>query len=457
MLAPALALALALTSVPPPPVRVEPTPPAADQPFQLRIDTVWRDSCLPVNPKLIIGANRIEVTYTVQGNGCLSAVTPWASTVTIPGLAAGTHNLEVRVVDFDGPKIFWQMPVSVTGAPSVVTFVSPGFDTKAGNRVVRIGGLFPCEEIGCPFTRVFFGSVESPHVERTKTDEIEAVVPEQTNARIVDVTVRGATYFHRRPSAFTYLDISEFERIVLPIVLPGTVPGAFGSMWRSELQIVNDSPMPLRSGVDILFVEPRCSSTDCDPVIPPNAQVSRRFATPLFATSQVPPVTVYVRKEFAPYVHFQLRIRDVSREDETWGTEIPVVYERDLRYQLTLLDIPLRPGFRQKLRIYSPHYAACCALSLTFFSPEGATLATRNVNLVYANGALGGLVPAPYLREGSRELSLQPQYAELDLESMPELAGHDTVWIRAKGSTGIWAFVSVTHNTTQHVTTITPQ
>ena len=74
-------------------------------------------------------------------------------------------------------------------------------------------------------------------------------------------------------------------------------------------------------------------------------------------------------------------------------------------------------------------------------------------------GADGGLVPPPYLREGSLELPLQPGYAELSLREVAELAGHESIWltVESTSSNNIWAFVSITNDATQEITVVTPR
>ena len=60
-----------------------------------------------------------------------------------------------------------------------------------------------------------------------------------------------------------------------------------------------------------------------------------------------------VEASHAPRVAMGLRVRDLSRQLDTWGAEIPIVQESDFRSgNADLLDIPIKPGFRQMLRVY---------------------------------------------------------------------------------------------------------
>ena len=43
---------------------------------------------------------------------------------------------------------------------------------------------------------------------------------------------------------------------------------------------------------------------------------------------------------------FHLRVQDTSRQAETWGTEVPIVRERELRTgTFALTNVPLTDGF----------------------------------------------------------------------------------------------------------------
>jgi hypothetical protein len=449
--APFLFVSIALTSNLFAQVTLSPAAPQAGEAFDIRVEGVWRDSCVPADPRLFIADKKLIATFALSGGGvCLSAVSAFSTTIHVPGLAAGSYQLSARVLDYDGPKKFFEKSIQITGVPSGITSISSAFDTSAGNRVVKIRGSFPSAPV------VMFGSKAAEAVERISDSEIQAVAPAQTHVSVVDVTVRGDGYSYVLPSGFTYVNLSDYERFLIPVSTRNPVPGGFGSLWQSEFRLVNQSAITLEPGIDVFHFETREITS---PPLTPNQVVAPTLAMPRL-DSDVPPTTLfYVRKELASYLSPQLRIRDLSRQSETWGTEIPVVRESNLRSNFTLVDIPMKEGFRQTLRLYITDYVGCCATRVTFLSPTGEELLNRDVFLEHANGSIGGLVPSPYLREGSREFPLQPAYAQIDLKSIPELAGHDTIWIRAQsyGAIHLWGFVSVTNDATQHVTTITPQ
>jgi hypothetical protein len=443
------------------PISISPPTPQSGQSFQLQIDSGWGDSCVPGNPRVLVVNKRVVIDFTLTGGGvCLPAGSPWKETIDIPPLGSGRYVLIGRLIDFDGPVILFKVNVDVAGPPNGITGVSSSFDASAGNRVVRIYGSFPCSGDPCAVPSVIFGSKPAEAVERVSASEIDAVVPAQTQVTTVDLKVQGPGYSYVLPSGFTYVSLNDFEPILVPMFTRKPIAGAYGSSWITELSFVNLSGIELDPETDIFFVSHSCDFDPCTlPLISPHAVLSLPLTMPR-ADSDVPPtVMLYVRRSLAPYIAAELRVRDVSRQAETWGTEIPVVRESRMSWSLALLDVPMRAGFRQMLRLYMPDYVGCCATRVQFFTNGGDLLTSRDIFLKHPDGSIGGLVPPPYIREGSRQFPLQPAYAQLDLSTVPELAGQDTVWIRAQSYAVIplWAFVSVTNDATQHVTTITPQ
>lgn len=438
-------------------VETVPAQPQAGAPFQIVVSGMWADSCTPVVRRTLIANNTIWLTFGLRGGGCVSAVSPFTEIVEIPGLAAGPWTVRARIHAWNGPEEFFEHSFAVAGQPPGITSITPSFDTSAGNRVAVIRGSFPCGGGDCGALDVMFGSRRAEAVERISETEIHAVVPAQTNVRVVDVTVSGPGFSHVRPAGFTYVSLGEYERILIPVITRSPVPGAHGSLWQSELRMVNQSLLTLVPGIDVFHLDPARSAVT---PLPSRVMIEPRFAMPNPGSDAPPVQLAYLDANLSRSVSFNLRIRDLSRQAESWGTEIPVVRERDLTTRVTLVDVPMQPRFRQLLRIYMPDYVGCCLARVRFHGAEGELLLERDLNLDRPNGSLGGLVPAPYLREGSRELPLQPGYGEIALSGIPELSGHESIWITVESRwppSRVWAFVSVTNDETQQVTTVTPQ
>jgi len=221
------------------------------------------------------------------------------------------------------------------------------------------------------------------------------------------------------------------ERILLP-VFAGPSPGAFGSLWTSELWIYNDDDEP--AGVGYLF------PPDTGQIAPKSSR-SGVGNGPGYSPARF--ITVLASQ--APRLQFNLRIRDLSRQAQTAGTEIPVVRESKFRSgRVILLNVPIDARFRQTLRLYEflETGQRPGSVLVRFFrigSPpdalvheEGLTLAGPSSVVAYAQ-----LGPFP-----------------------PELFDASTVRIEIEPVTPnmrYWGFVSITNNETQHVTTVTPQ
>ncbi|MBV8519128.1 MAG: hypothetical protein JO197_17165 [Acidobacteria bacterium] len=211
----------------------------------------------------------------------------------------------------------------------------------------------------------------------------------------------------------------EFERVLLPITVLD-VPGAYGSLWRSEAWA------DIReSGVTILLVR----QTHANPQPPGSQQLSIFFNGP----GQEPGQFLQVTR--GAQISFNLRIRDLSRAAETWGTEIPVVWERDFRTTVTLLPIPANDEFRSTVRIYGG---------------TAGDVRVRVTDLETSAVLSDDVISLP-----ATISEYQPPYAELNLPTNANLMRVDVDAVSP--DLRFWAFASVTNNATQHVTTISPQ
>ena len=145
-------------------------------------------------------------------------------------------------------------------------------------------------------------------------------------------------------------------------------------------------------------------------------------------------VALLTPRDAAPELAFALRARDVSRQAEGYGTEIPVVRESEMYVNrpIALLGVPVSAGYRAKLRIYS-------------FSPGHAGVTVQN-----GTGVNVGLTRTC----SGNACASTPWYGEYDLPA--GTAPRVNVFVHA-GAGPAWAFITVTNNETQQITTITPQ
>src|SRR5712691_7344858 len=110
-----------------------------------------------------------------------------------------------------------------------------------------------------------------------------------------------------------------FEKILIPISLQGTVPGANGSLWSSSLLGRNNSSAPLMLG----SVNVDCAGLLCVNEFEMIAGNTYRMAPS--GASDRPTAVISVPGGRSIDLTFTLRVQDLSRQSQTWGTEIPIV------------------------------------------------------------------------------------------------------------------------------------
>lgn len=225
-------------------------------------------------------------------------------------------------------------------------------------------------------------------------------------------------------------------RVLLPVAIEN-VPGARGSLWTSEFWIHNGTGESVTLAATRLAGEYRISA-------------GRSEKPPIFLSpdGSNPGLFLFVGAEDQRDVSFNLRIQDLSRQSETWGTEIPVVRDTEFHSgKLVLLNVPLDERFRQTLRIYEADLlegsVVLVSIYRTEFEGDDLLLDERLVQL------------------RQRVPERPPAYAQIDsFSGFSGLAGIELVRVEITPMTEdmrFWAFVSVTNNETQHVTTISPQ
>ncbi len=233
---------------------------------------------------------------------------------------------------------------------------------------------------------------------------------------------------------------TEFERILLPIAVPYELPGAFGSRWITHVTARNDND----ASVIITPSPGGCLITVC-----PTREVgAKTTVTPEFGPAGFPGGFIWVSKPGNSRVELNLRVQDVSRQALTWGTEIPVVREGDLRTDtITLLEIPTDSRFRSALRVYDFDGSFNNRVRVRIYELfANETLADTFLTLGMPNGLEDSAIP------GIAQIgSLTDAFPGIANRRVRIEITPDTPGLR------FWAFVSVTNNETQHVTTITPQ
>jgi hypothetical protein len=322
-----------------------------------------------------------------------------------------------------------------------ITSVTPSSGPVAGGTTIIIRGSGfdtqcpplpqPCGRIG-----VFIGTLDAASFTVLDTQTIQAVTPPQFPGSVnVGVAMpNGATQLK---DAFTYTgEITDaFEPVLVPLYIP-LVSGAFGSQFATSLSVWGTTA----TTVPVFGLGYPCCITTC--ILCANPKIFeitlRRDIAPKinFGTYGSPGLLVWMPKGGFDQMAASLRVRDLSRASSDWGTALPLVPQREFRDgPLALLDVPMRSGFRDMLRVYSLDPDA--SVHVRAFRLDGSIAKEFDLNL--ANGS-DTFHPA-YAQYGDFPAEDQ----ELLIDIQPNAAGKR-----------LWAFMSVTHNETQHITIVTP-
>lgn len=338
-------------------------------------------------------------------------------------------------------------------ADPVITSVTPNQGPVAGGTTVIIRGSgFSTQCITCspPFATPDVWFLETPAASVTFIDDktLEAVTPPHLP---MTVPVRVQQYDGSQPArlenAFTFTGEPEsgFDPILFPIFTP-PVHGAFGSEFHTRARIWNEALFAGNgTSVPLYGVDTFCYLIDPppDPHVPFYLQPSGLEHQMLPDCSTTTGRVFWVPKGMDTLAA-NLRVTDVTRQATSHGVEIPVVHRDDFREQrISLLGVPIDARFRNTLRIYS--------------------LARGEVMV---NVQAGNELHQLFLQQG--ENVFEPAYAQFSDFPLPsELPrGESTIRVtvdvpRGPGGvtipgTPIWAFITVTNNDTQEITTITP-
>jgi len=253
-------------------------------------------------------------------------------------------------------------------------------------------------------------------------------------------------------------------KILLPLALEESIRGAFGSEWTTRVAILNHGAAPISlEGTGFFLTE--CSILPCDfRFVSPGITFYPIFHLDSISRRQVEGFFLYTRREDLPSIDLDIHVQDLSRQSLTWGTEIPAVPETEaFTADLALGGIPIDARFRSLLRVYD-------------FDPSPGGEPKRIAYRIYGVRPLlrSPLDPADIRRPVSADTLIAsgelvfvvarfefayPGYARLDLSSIPALQNQERIRIELTPLTeGLryWAFVAVTNNETQHVTTVTP-
>lgn len=239
----------------------------------------------------------------------------------------------------------------------------------------------------------------------------------------------------------------QVSSVLIPLLIERSVRGAQGTYWRHDLAVFIDSDtntfmFPVDTGCNLFGA---CSPFGMGAVFP-----NERWLPKLKINPEFPGYMLHYDARKAGSVSFSHRVRELTRFDDAWGTEIPVVFDGEfIEGAINILDLPSGPRYRKMLRIYQPDALPSTITVRAWGGPRADELIGERVvslNVPYA-GVTNGL-PA------------YASYGQFDIDEMFGTFGNQDrarIEIEPQNDQRHWAFVSVTNNETQAFSIITPQ
>jgi hypothetical protein len=234
------------------------------------------------------------------------------------------------------------------------------------------------------------------------------------------------------------------ERLLIPLNYNG--PGAYGAVWHTVVGISNLTNADT-SAPPFAFRTPCADPTGCQDAILPAGS----YAT---VDGNAPHGLILNRSvisEVKGHIYATVHIAAEPRDPRTAGTELPVARDADFTSSLVILNVPTtqsggRP-VRTLLRLYSMQPFASGTAFITVYPSSSPT------------AALGGKLVT--LRRAGQSASVEPAYAELDTAELASVGPFVNLVIEPLstnlgGSFQVWGFVTITDDSTNNITTITP-
>jgi hypothetical protein len=314
-----------------------------------------------------------------------------------------------------------------------ITSITPSSGRTGGGENVEIRGTG-----FTPDAAVFFGGTAAFNVQVVDATTIRVKTPPHLPG-VSRVSVAQQAHSATAPFTYTGSPSEGFEQLLLPIYL-GRVNGAFGSEFHTEFQAWNNSysTLPIH-GLQYLC---QILCPILDPVeVPIQLLPDQSFDSDQAFFNGTPGVFLYVPKDHVRDLGFKLRVFDVSRDTADYGTELPVVRARDFTFDqpLSFPRVPAIPGFRITLRIYSPVQNVAF---VRFNGEEHMVPLNRDRNDLFTPAY--GVFTAFPTTDVPINVSVAPPNAIIH---PPPLNIYPPP---------IWAFISITNNETQQITTMTP-
>ena len=389
---------------------------------------LWKDGCLPESPHVGRSGTMIEVAWSTRSVGCPTVLTEWNVEVPIGVLEADVYSVVLKV---DGRTIATKKLIVSEVAPAfeisprIVSTTEPGVvylhlcEDSAGPQLEPLKVLIDGVEVPSVMSWCWAKVILSPH----------AAGPVNVKAFVGNRAYEVINGIHYLDTAAAP-EPSIYERVLVPITFNG--PGAYGTRWVTDAEIVNPSLRRIRFLPDVSR---------------PLTQLESQASMPLSIFGNRPKgILLFVPR--AVDVRFGSLVRDERRQETDYGAEVPIVREGDTHWRVILSNVPFDRRFRLQLRVYDIDGLSGTVSVLA--SREGGSSSLTRLSL-----------EGPCEEDQLPCNSNQPGFGAVDLASV--LAGvagqgpHRVTITADRSSRRLWAFVTVTNNETQRVTVISPQ
>jgi hypothetical protein len=325
-----------------------------------------------------------------------------------------------------------------------VDSVEPSVVSVEGGTMVTLHGasLAPRCQLTCPFAELWVGPVRITTF--YSTDEyVTFTAPANLPPAHYDITYKLPLLEPLVvPQAIRYINPSAYETVLFPLAI-GAAEGAQQTLWRTHARVFSEADE------DIPFFGNACHVTCLHPVegvIHPqlhDAPVLRLQSVPFAWLWHVP-------KSAVNKLTFSMTVSEDTalRTGSSYGTEVPVVTESQLAHTLLLQRLAPGPQYRARVRIYSTKPCLETKVRVSYgidFPPHSPTF-DPVFDVALHNEWLGQSCLLPEV----------PSYAEFDpaLHAPPDWSGD--IRLESPG-TPIFALGTITSNSTQAVTILTPQ
>jgi hypothetical protein len=337
----------------------------------------------------------------------------------------------------------------------VVESITPNSGPPAGGTTVTIRGhhlypLIPPARFPQPLCTpcpgappyVLFGGKRGLVV--SNTDEEVVVKTPPSSGGIYDVEISNS-YFGEVDDYSTVVSrvfqygSNDFDKILVPIVAD-RVPGAFGSIWSSELVGRNDNDR-------YVFVQQNIFEVEITQPAPWNGGLAKTTFRPELTGDAAFLYQEHIDGSRKPLA-YSLRVRDLSRQADSWGTEVPLIRAEDAftGKPMDILNVPFEPESRITLRVYDLDGYVGGSVPVYIRNNESDTLL--------------GSTSVTFAGEGYQNYPPNPGLAVIDVKPLvANASGVERLRIQVgekDAAKRLWAMVSVTDLETQQVTVISP-